>query len=114
MWDYLRSSGIIWTHLGSSGIMWNHLSSPRLIWDLLGSSGIIRALLESSGLIRDHPGLGHPGRIVREALGGFQEGSGGYWEGSGRARGGLCLGGSLSINWHHSAAVRKRSFLVIL
>ena len=61
--------------------------------------------------------LGHPGRTLGEALGGFWEGSGralgGLWESSGRALGsrGLqrCLGGSLSINWHHSAAVCKSS-----
>ena len=67
--------------------------------------------------------LRHPGRTLGEALGGFREGSGrplgGLWEGSGRALGsrGLqgCLGGSLSINWHHSAAVCKSFlFFVIL
>ena len=53
---------------------------------------------------------------------GFWEGSGRalgeLWEGSGRALGsrGLqgCLGGSLSNNWHHSAAVCERTFLFFI
>ena len=80
----MGSSGTILDHLGLIKIIEDHLRSSGIIWDSLG--GLLGALR-------------------------------GLWDRSGKARGRLGgQGGSsgVSMNWHHSATVRKSTFFFIL
>ena len=99
-------------HLG--GGIWVEASGRRHLGGIWEEASGRRHLGEASA--RRHLG----GSIWEEASGGMPlEGLWeGLWEGSGRALGGLwdelwgqgCLGWSVFIKWHHSAAVCKSSF----